>query len=207
MGCEWVFPIGSEQFLRYRGLVLHLEEQDFSATPDMRYGYTRTNVVDALPNFNVSRGGSAVFSGAYYGDRYQFSWDLNLSPQKVGVLRAMIDIQKKVLGNYRIRDDRAAFGAVLPEIAIELVDKRQGMIEAVIPPGQRTRAKAGEIYTFGSVPEVASPEMLGYWAKFWIFVDISQDFKLDIQGRAISNVYAGRIAGKEVEPSSVASDE
>jgi hypothetical protein len=119
----------------------------------------------------------------------------------------MIDIQKKVLENYRIRDDRAAFGAVLPEIAIELVDKRQGMIEAVIPPGQRTRAKAGEIYTFGSVPEIASPSIIGYWAKFWIFVDISQDFKLDVQGKAISNVYAGRILAKEIEPSSVASDE
>lgn len=207
MGCEWTFPIGSEQFLRYRGLVLHLEEQDFTATPDMRYGYIRTNVADALPNFNVSRGGSAVFSGAYYGDRYQFSWDLNLTSEKVGILRAMIDIQKKVLLNYKIRDNRAAFGAVLPEIAIELVDFRQGMIEAVIPPGQRTRAKAGETYPFGSVPEIASQEMLGYWAKFWIFLDISQDFKLDAQGKTISNIYAGRIVAKEVEPSSVDDDE
>lgn len=203
MGCQWDFPYGGEQWLRFQNLELHLEEHNFVATEGLRFGYDRTIDPESAVVFSRSITGCSVFSGSYYGLRYKFKWDLRLDAIKAGIFRSILLRQDRAISNHRLSDVVAPFGATLPEVAVELVDKRLGVIE----PLPRTRAKSGNVVGVGSSPWIASNTDIGYWGKYWVMLDLKGEFAVNLLGYNPGAVLSGTIEGYEIAPTTTANDD
>lgn len=184
MACEFEYPIGQNptQTLSIGEVSLTLEHPEFNPTELNNWGYKR--VEDSEGAIGLSRttiSGTPVVSGAYWTNPLMFEWSLQLNWAKAELLYALWRTQQ-----YRIKNHQLP----LTDQAVIVQDRRIGYT-GILP---RQRAIIGAEVTDPPAP----PGFFHGFCLFAVFLEIDDTLK-DYLGRSnVSDLWSGKIKGKEL---------
>jgi len=127
------YPSGARQYLWIASfnkvtladgppIVLGLQPEEYIYSPEDPLGYDRFTVSDHEQLMSYGAGGSPVVDGAWFESKYQFRWNLRLSPARAAALTAIYNTQqarlKALRTNYAVKlyDARLILQEVTPRI-------------------------------------------------------------------------------------------
>lgn len=192
--CPWPhpygFPSGARQYLWIQAInkvtladgayiVLDLQPEEFIATPENPLGYDRISVPDHEALMTYGASGVPVVDGAWFDNKYQFTWNLNLDQARATTLKAIYDTQQ-----IRLKTLRTNY-------AVKLLDTRL-MLQECAP---RTRAAVTGLEA--SYPVAPQGQIYSY-AIFDVLLKKPQDAD-ELLGHSFQQKQTGTIEALELD--------